>query len=115
MDPWKGLGQEGMHSTAMWVWANGAGSSTHVLCRTSPHRCLLSARPAPTCATLLASPTVRALSPGGGEQFVGLDDEYVYGCDNGARQVIRCDVGGTWVVRNNVASYNGYWLNTIVN
>jgi hypothetical protein len=104
-----------INPASLYVWVAGASSNTRILCRTSPHRCLLASRPAPpaACTAIVASPTEHALTPGGAA-FVGLDDEYVYACDDGGvtRTVMRCDVGGTWVVRT-VASYQGYWLDAI--
>ena len=105
-----------MNSAAQWIWSS-AGSSTHALCRASPHRCLLSSKPDPSadCSSVVSSPTAEHDLSAGGDKYVELDDMYVFGCTDGVtRVVIRCDVDGQWVVRNNVASYNDYWIASIV-
>ena len=91
--PWHHSGSTHINPEAYWIWTSAG--VREILCRVSPHRCLISTQPDADSCGATSTPHLYDLSE---DQFVELDAVFMYECDDGTQIAMQCDLDGEWAV-----------------
>ena len=91
--PWRHSGSTHINPEASWIWTSAG--VLDILCRVSPHRCLISTQPDAGSCGATSTPHLYDLSE---DHFVELDAVFMYECDDGTQIAMQCDLDGEWAV-----------------